>query len=57
VVMRPSADAGTAYPQVSRAYVDAVHAVLTHDKDAAEAAADLEVALRRVTGLAAPRRP
>jgi trehalose/maltose transport system substrate-binding protein len=56
VVVRPSAAAGKAYPEVSRAYVDAVHAVLTREKGAAEAAADLEDVLRRVTGLEPPLR-
>jgi trehalose/maltose transport system substrate-binding protein len=57
VVARPSAAAGNAYPEVSRAYVDAVHAVLTHEKGAAQAAADLEDVLRRVTGFeSSPRR-
>jgi trehalose/maltose transport system substrate-binding protein len=56
VVARPSAAAGVAYPEVSRAYVDAVHAVLTRDKAAAEAAADLEAVLHRVTGLESPHR-
>jgi trehalose/maltose transport system substrate-binding protein len=56
VVARPSAAAGHAYPDVSRAYVAAVHAVLTREKRAPEAAADLEDVLRRLTGLAEPRR-
>jgi trehalose/maltose transport system substrate-binding protein len=56
VVARPSAAAGQAYPDVSRAYVAAVHAVLTREKRAPEAAADLEDVLRRLTGLDAPRR-
>jgi trehalose/maltose transport system substrate-binding protein len=56
VVARPSAEAGQAYPDVSRAYVAAVHAVLTREQLAPEAAADLEQVLRRVTGFDAPLR-
>jgi trehalose/maltose transport system substrate-binding protein len=56
VVARPSEAAGKAYPDVSRAYVEAVHAVLTSEKGAPEAAADLEDSLRRLTGLESPRR-
>jgi trehalose/maltose transport system substrate-binding protein len=55
VVARPSAAAGKAYPDVSRAYVAAVHAVLTGEKRAPEAAADLEDVLRRMTGLESSR--
>jgi trehalose/maltose transport system substrate-binding protein len=54
VVTRPSAAAGHAYPDVSRAYVAAVHAVLTREKRAPEAAAELEDVLRRITGFDAP---
>jgi hypothetical protein len=56
VVERPSAAAGNAYPDVSGAYVAAVHAVLTREKPAREAAAELENVLRRLTGLKSPRR-
>jgi trehalose/maltose transport system substrate-binding protein len=48
VVVRPSAPAGQAYPDVSRAYVAAVHAVIARQTRAPQAAADLEAALRRV---------
>jgi trehalose/maltose transport system substrate-binding protein len=56
VVTRPSAAAGHAYPDVSHAYVAAVHAVLTREKRAPEAAAELEKVLRRITGFDAPFR-
>jgi trehalose/maltose transport system substrate-binding protein len=56
VVARPSAAAGTAYPDVSQAYVAAVHAVLTREKRAPAAAADLEDVLRRITGFESPLR-
>lgn len=50
-VLRPSTPAGRAYPGISRAYFEAVHAVLTAKKTAAKAAADLQAELVRVTGL------
>ena len=40
--LRPSAPAGKMYPEVSRAYYEAVHAVLTHKQSAANAASDLQ---------------
>jgi len=49
VVMRPSAETGKAYPEVARAYVDAVHGVLAREQRASEAAANLQNVLRRVT--------
>ena len=42
------------YPDVSRAYFEAVHAVLTHRKTAETAAAELERKLTQITGLKAP---
>ena len=39
---RPSRVAGKMYPDVSRAYFEAVHAVLTQKKSAAQAASELE---------------
>jgi len=42
---------GAKYAQVSEAYSNAVHAVLTKDKKAAQAVSDLEEELVRVTGL------
>jgi trehalose/maltose transport system substrate-binding protein len=51
VIFRPAAAAGKKYPEVSRAYYNAVHAVLTHEKTGAKAAADLETELVSITGL------
>lgn len=42
VTLRPSVSAGKIYPEVSRAYFEAVHAVLSQSKNAAEAANDLQ---------------
>lgn len=50
VVTRPSTIAGQQYEQVSRAYVGAVHSVLTGKVKAPEAAAALEKELVRMTG-------
>jgi trehalose/maltose transport system substrate-binding protein len=50
LVIRPSSEAGTHYEQVTRAYIDAVHAVLTGEKSASEAAADIEKKLVQITG-------
>jgi trehalose/maltose transport system substrate-binding protein len=52
VVLRPSTMTGKKYPDVSRAYFEAVHAVLTGKKSAAQAAADLQNELGQITGLA-----
>lgn len=46
--LRPSRSAGTLYPDVSRAYFEAVNAVLSRKKPAAQAAADLEGELVRI---------
>jgi trehalose/maltose transport system substrate-binding protein len=40
--LRPSVPAGKMYPEVSRAYYEAVHAVLTQKQSAANAASDLQ---------------
>jgi trehalose/maltose transport system substrate-binding protein len=48
--VRPSTVSGKRYPEVSRAYFEAVHAVLSHDKSAAQAAADLEKQLTQILG-------
>jgi trehalose/maltose transport system substrate-binding protein len=40
--LRPSLPAGKMYPEVSRAYFMAVHAVLTHKQSAAQAVSDLQ---------------
>jgi trehalose/maltose transport system substrate-binding protein len=45
MIARPSRAAGKMYPNVSRAYFEAVHAVLTHKKPAREAAHELETQL------------
>lgn len=42
ITSRPSRAAGKMYPEVSRAYFEAVHAVLTQKKSAAQAASELE---------------
>jgi trehalose/maltose transport system substrate-binding protein len=49
-VSRPSNVAGEKYPDVSNAYIQAVHSVLTGEKGAPEAAAALENELLRITG-------
>ena len=53
IVARPSVESGSLYKQVSRAYIDAVHAVLTGKKAAPEAAAELEKQLIEITGFPA----
>jgi trehalose/maltose transport system substrate-binding protein len=50
IVSRPSNVTGTKYPDVSEAYIRAVHSVLTGEKGAPEAAAALENELVRITG-------
>ena len=50
VVSRPSNVAGPEYEQVTRAYIAAVHAVLTGQKGAPEAASELEKELVKITG-------
>lgn len=42
ITLRPSVPAGKMYPDVSRAYFEAVHGVLTHKQSATQAADDLE---------------
>jgi trehalose/maltose transport system substrate-binding protein len=49
-ISRPSVEAGTRYTQVSAAYVAVVHAVLTGQSRAPQAAADLEKQLVQITG-------
>ena len=46
--VRPSTVAGKKYPDVSRAYFEAVHAVLSHKKLAPQAAADLQEELAKI---------
>lgn len=50
IVSRPSSVAGRRYEQVTRAYIDAVHSVLTGERNAPEAAAELERRLVEITG-------
>jgi trehalose/maltose transport system substrate-binding protein len=50
VVLRPSNVTGKKYQEVSDAYMQAVHSVLTREKSAPEAAAALENELVRITG-------
>ncbi len=50
LVLRPSSVAGQGYEQVSRAYIDAVHSVLTGKQGAPQAAAELEKQLKAITG-------
>lgn len=54
IAVRPAATSGKKYPDVSRAYFEAVHMVLTGKKSATQAAADLQVELQKITGLRAP---
>ena len=53
IVARPSAAAGSAYKQVSKAYFDEVHSVLSGEREAPEAAAELEKELIAITGFRA----
>ena len=46
--VRPSTVAGKMYPDVSRAYFEAVHAVLSHEKSPSQAAAELEKGLTQI---------
>jgi trehalose/maltose transport system substrate-binding protein len=59
IVARPSIVTGSAYKQVSKAYIDAVHSVLTGQKKARDAAAELETRLIEITGFGAdpPKKP
>jgi trehalose/maltose transport system substrate-binding protein len=50
IVSRPSNVAGKKYEDVTEAYIQAVHSVLTGEKSAPEAAAGLEKELVRTTG-------
>jgi trehalose/maltose transport system substrate-binding protein len=50
VVARPSIVAGTKYEDVTRAYIRAVHSVLTGEKTASESATALEKELVEITG-------
>jgi trehalose/maltose transport system substrate-binding protein len=50
VVSRPTQAAGTMYPEVSRAYWEAVHSVLTRQESAEKAAGELQDKLDRMLG-------
>jgi len=50
LVARPSIVAGDKYEEVSRAYIGALHSVLTREKTASAAAASLEDELIQITG-------
>ena len=50
LVSRPSNVTGQLYETVTRAYLEAVHSVLVHEKTAPKAAADLEKQLVGITG-------
>ncbi|MBV9608702.1 MAG: extracellular solute-binding protein, partial [Acidobacteria bacterium] len=46
--VRPSTVSGKMYPDLSRAYFETVHAVLSHTKSASQGAADLEQQLTQI---------
>jgi len=46
--VRPSTATGKMYPDISRAYFEAVHAVLIHKKSPSQAAAELEKELTQI---------
>ena len=50
IITRPSDVTGQAYEKVSKAYMQAVHSVLTHERSASDAAALLERELVVITG-------
>jgi len=51
LAIRPSTETGSQYEHIARAYIDAVHSVLTGEKPAPQAAAALEKKLILITGL------
>jgi trehalose/maltose transport system substrate-binding protein len=55
VVLRPSKVCGKLYPQVSKAYSNAVHSILTGQVDAVTAIANLESELVEITGFPVAR--
>jgi trehalose/maltose transport system substrate-binding protein len=55
IALRPSRAAGKMYPDVSRAYWEAVHAVLTRKKSATQAANELQDELERMLKTSAAR--
>jgi len=50
IISRPSTAAGRNYEQVTRAYIEAVHSVLTGERSGPHAAAELESQLIKITG-------
>jgi trehalose/maltose transport system substrate-binding protein len=50
IVSRPSNETGRTYEEVARAYINAVHSVLTGEKSAQKAALELEGQLTKITG-------
>jgi trehalose/maltose transport system substrate-binding protein len=57
IVSRPSNVTGKKYQQVTDAYIEAVHSVLTRERGAPEAAAALENELVHITGFKTGRPP
>jgi ABC-type glycerol-3-phosphate transport system substrate-binding protein len=55
IALRPSRQAGKMYPEVSRAYFEAVHAVLTRKESAAQAASELQDQLQQMLNASAVR--
>jgi trehalose/maltose transport system substrate-binding protein len=55
LIERPTAFAGAKYDQVSRAYADGVHEILTRKATAPEAAAKIQSELKHLTGFADSR--
>jgi len=53
IVARPSIETGSSYKEVSKAYFDAVHSVLTGQRSGPEAATELEKQLIEITGFRA----
>ena len=53
MVNSPSGVAASRYEQVTKAYIDTVHSVLTGQKAAQEAALELEKTLVKITGFRA----
>jgi trehalose/maltose transport system substrate-binding protein len=51
VITRPSIVTGDKYEEVARAYIEAVHSVLTRERNADDAARSLEKELMAITGL------
>jgi trehalose/maltose transport system substrate-binding protein len=56
LILRPSSATGKEYPQVSRAYFEAVHSVVAGKKTGTKAAADLQNELVQLTNFRVPAR-